>query len=108
MHHDEEAHLRILRIVDEQPDISQRQLAVRLGISLGKTNFLIKALFEKGLLKAGNFSRAENKAGYLYLLTPKGVREKLRLARAFLQRKEAEYEALRNEIHALKQEVKAP
>ena len=108
MHHDEEAHLRILRIVDEQPDISQRQLAVRLGISLGKTNFLIKALFEKGLLKAGNFSRSEHKAGYLYLLTPKGVRAKLRLARAFLQRKEAEYEALRNEIHALKQEVKAP
>ena len=107
MRHDEEAHLRILKIVGEKPDISQRQLAVRLGISLGKTNFLIKALLEKGLIKAGNFSRAEHKAGYLYLLTPKGVGAKLRLARAFLIRKEAEYEALRTEIVALKREVEA-
>lgn len=103
---DEEAHLRILKIVSEKPDISQRQLAVRLGISLGKTNFLIKALLEKGLIKAGNFRRAENKLEYLYLLTPKGVGEKLRLTRAFLIRKEAEYEALRAEILALKREIK--
>ena len=105
MRQDEEAHLRILKIVGEKPDISQRQLAVSLGISLGKTNFLIKALFDKGLIKAGNFSRAENKVGYLYLLTPKGVRAKLRLTRAFLRIKEAEYEALRTEILSLKQEV---
>lgn len=107
MRQDEEAHLRILKIVGENPDVSQRQLAVRLGISLGKTNFLIKALFDKGLIKAGNFSRAENKVGYLYLLTPKGVRAKLRLARAYLRIKEAEYEALRTEIMTLKQDVKA-
>jgi len=105
MRQDEEAHLRILKIVGENPDISQRQLASKLGISLGKTNFLIKALFDKGLIKAGNFSRAENKVGYLYLLTPKGVRAKLRLTRAFLRFREAEYEALRTEILALKQEV---
>lgn len=103
---DEEAHLRILKIVSEKPDISQRQLAVRLGISLGKTNFLVKALLEKGLIKAGNFRRAENKLEYLYLLTPKGVGEKLRLTRAYLIRKEAEYEALRAEILALKREIK--
>lgn len=103
---DEEAHLRILKIVSEKPDISQRQLAVRLGISLGKTNFLIKALLEKGLIKAGNFRRAEKKLEYLYLLTPKGVGEKLRLTCAFLIRKEAEYEALRAEILALKREIK--
>ena len=102
----EEAHLRILKIVSEEPDISQRQLAVRLGVSLGKTNFLIKALLEKGLIKAGNFRRTENKLEYLYLLTPKGVGEKLRLTRAFLIRKEAEYEALRAEILALKREIK--
>ena len=106
MRHDEEAHLRILKIVSEKPDISQRQLAVRLGVSLGKTNFLIKALLEKGLIKAGNFRRAENKVEYLYLLTPKGVGAKLRLTRAFLIRKEAEYEGLRTEILALKREVK--
>ena len=103
---DEEAHLRILKIVSEKPDISQRQLAVRLGISLGKTNFLIKALLEKGLIKAGNFRRAENKLEYLYLLTPKGVGEKVRLTHAFLIRKEAEYEVLRAEILALKREIK--
>jgi EPS-associated MarR family transcriptional regulator len=107
MRQDEEAHLRILKIVGENPDISQRQLASRLSISLGKTNFLMKALLEKGLIKAGNFSRAESKVGYLYLLTPKGVGAKLQLTRAFLIRKEAEYEALRNEILALKREVKA-
>ena len=102
----EETHLRILKIVSEKPDISQRQLAARLGISLGKTNFLIKALLEKGLIKAGNFSRAKNKLAYLYLLTPKGVGVKLRLTRAFLIRKEVEYEALRAEILDLKREIK--
>ncbi len=105
--HLEEAHLRILKIVSERPDISQRQLAVILGVSLGKTNFLIKALFEKGLIKARNFTRSDNKVGYLYKLTPKGVREKLRLTRAFLRRKEAEYEALRSEISLLKRDVDA-
>lgn len=102
----EEAHLRILKIVGKKPDISQRQLAVELGVSLGKTNFLIRSLLEKGLIKAGNFSRAKNKLEYLYLLTPKGVGEKVRLTRAFLIRKEAEYEALQAEILALKREVR--
>jgi EPS-associated MarR family transcriptional regulator len=102
----EEAHLRILKIVGEEPDISQRQLAARLGVSLGKTNFLIRSLLEKGLIKAGNFRRAEHKLEYLYLLTPKGIGEKLRLTQAFLIRKEAEYEALQAEIVALKREIK--
>ncbi len=106
MRPDEEASLHILKIFGENPKISQRRLALRLGISLGKTNFLIKALLDKGLIKIGNFRRAENKVGYLYLLTPKGVGAKLRLTRAFLTRKEAEYEALRIEILALKREVK--
>lgn len=101
----EEAHLRILKIVSGEPDISQRQLAVRLGMSLGKTNFLIKSLLEKGLIKAGNFRRAENKLKYVYLLTPKGLIEKIRLTHAYLARKEAEYEALQVEIRALKQEM---
>ncbi len=102
----EEAHLRILKIVEAEPDISQRQLAVQLGVSLGKTNFLIQSLLEKGLIKAGNFRRAENKFKYVYLLTPKGFGERVRMTRAYLARKEAEYEALRAEIQALRQEVK--
>ncbi len=102
----EEAHLRILKIVSGEPDVSQRQLAAKLGVSLGKTNFLIKALLEKGLLKAGNFRRAENKFKYVYLLTPKGFGERVRLTRAYLARKEAEYGALQSEIQALRQEVK--
>ena len=103
----EEAHLRILKIVDAEPDISQRQLAERLGVSWGKTNFLIKALLEKGLIKAGNFRRAENKFQYMYLLTPKGIGEKVRMTRAYLTRKEVEYEALQAEIQALKREMTA-
>jgi EPS-associated MarR family transcriptional regulator len=101
----EEAHLRILTIVSAEPSITQRQLAIQLGISLGKTNFLMKSLLQKGLLKAGNFRRAENKLKYVYVLTPKGFGEKVRMTRAYLVRKEAEYEALEAEIRALKQEV---
>ena len=103
----EEAHLRILKIVAAEPEISQRQLAVRLGVSLGKTNFLIRSLLEKGLLKARNFQRAKNKLQYAYLLTPKGIGAKVRLTRAYLARKETEYEALQAEIQALKREAAA-
>ena len=102
----EDAHLRILKIVTEEPDLSQRQLAERLGVSLGKTNFLIRSLLEKGLLKARNFRRAQNKLQYACLLTPKGIAAKVRLTSAYLVRKEAEYEALQAEIQALRQEVK--
>ena len=98
----EEAHLRILNIVSEQPEISQRQLAARLGVSLGKTNFLLKALLQKGLIKAGDFRRAQNKLHYMYLLTPKGIGQKVHMTRAYLARKEAEYEALKAEIQSLK------
>lgn len=101
----EEAHLRILKIVSGEPDISQRRLAERLGVSLGKTNFLVRSLLERGLIKAGNFRRSQNKLGYAYLLTPKGIGAKLRLTRIYLARKEAEYEALQAEIHALKREM---
>lgn len=102
----EEAHLRILKIFAVEPDLSQRQLAERLGVSLGKTNFLIRSLLEKGLLKARNFRRAKNKLQYAYLLTPEGIGAKVRLTRAYLARKEAEYEALQSEIQALRREVK--
>lgn len=101
----EEARLRILKIVGAEPQISQRELARRLGVSLGKTNFLIKSLLEKGLIKVGNFRRAESKLQYAYLLTPKGIGAKIRLTRDYLARKEAEYEALQIEIQSLRQEV---
>jgi EPS-associated MarR family transcriptional regulator len=101
----EQAQLRILKNLEDSPGISQRALAERLGISLGKTNYLLKALLEKGLIKVGNFRRSGSKLGYLYLLTPQGIEQKLSLTRAYLARKEAEYEALRAEIAALHVEL---
>ena len=85
-----------------EPDLSQRSLAQRLGVSLGKTNYLLKALLEKGHVKASNFRRNDNKLGYLYLLTPEGAAAKLRLTRAYLARKEAEYHALKHEIDQMR------
>ena len=101
----EQAQLRILNIVSSEPEISQRQLAERLGISLGKTNFLLKALFEKGLVKVDNFRRNGKKLAYLYLLTPEGAAAKLRLTRDYLVRKEAEYLALKSEIKNIRTEL---
>lgn len=93
-----DAHLKILNLIADAPELNQRQLAERLGISLGKTNYLIRALLDKGHIKANNFRRSDNKLAYLYLLTPEGARDKLKLTRAYLARKETEYNALRAEI----------
>lgn len=101
----EQAQWRILKLVAAEPGISQRQLAQRLGVSLGKTNYLLKALLEKGHIKAGNFRRSDNKLGYLYLLTPEGVKAKVGLTRAYLIRKEAEYLALKSEIETMRAEL---
>ena len=101
----EQAQLRILKIIETDPEISQRQLAEVLGVSLGKTNYLIKALLEKGYIKAGNFMRAENKLKYAYLLTPEGLRAKLELTRDYLARKEQEYIAMKAEIEAMRNEL---
>jgi EPS-associated MarR family transcriptional regulator len=87
----ETAQLRILQILAQEPGISQRRLAERLGVSVGKTHYLLKALLEKGLIKVDNFRRSDRKLAYLYLLTPRGIETKLRLTRAYLARKEAEY-----------------
>ena len=103
----EQAHLRILRIVEEAPQISQRQLAERLGVSLGKANYLLKALLDQGYIKAGNFLRAEDKLKYAYLLTPEGLRAKLRLTRDYLARKEQEYVAMQVEIEDMRAELAA-
>jgi len=103
----EQVHLRILRIVEEEPQISQRQLAERLGASLGKTNYLLKALLEKGYIKAGNFFRADDKLKYAYLLTPEGIRARLYLTRNYLARKEEEYVAMKAEIERMRAELAA-
>ncbi|HWP00117.1 MAG TPA: MarR family EPS-associated transcriptional regulator [Methylococcus sp.] len=103
----ETAQLRILQILAQEPGISQRRLAERLGVSVGKTHYLLKALLEKGLIKVDNFRRSDRKLAYLYLLTPRGIETKLRLTRAYFARKEAEYDALREEIAALRNELTA-
>ncbi|WP_031434417.1 MarR family EPS-associated transcriptional regulator [Methylomarinum vadi] len=97
----------ILKLVEAKPDISQRELARELGISLGKTNFCLKALMEKGLLKASNFRNNKNKLVYIYILTPKGLEEKANVTIRFLQRKVQEYEKLQLEIEQLKIEIEA-
>jgi len=101
----EAAHYRVLRLIEEQPEISQRELARALGVSLGKTHYLLKALLDKGLVKADNFRRSDNKLAYAYLLTPNGIAAKLELTRAFLRLKEDEYRAAHEEIARLRLEL---
>jgi EPS-associated MarR family transcriptional regulator len=98
----EETHLRIMRILQENPDMTQRALAVELGISVGGLNYGLNALIDKGFVKMQTFSRSKNKFGYVYLLTPKGISEKVSLTSKFLKLKQAEYEALKAEIESLK------
>lgn len=101
----DELRLRVLRALEANPDLSQRQLAAELGVSLGGVNYALKALINRGFVKADKFRKSGSKVAYLYVLTPKGVAEKASLAAAFLGRKLEEYEALRQEIEALKGEV---
>ena len=102
-----ENHLNVLRLLQDNPDINQRQMASELGISLGGLNYCLKALVEKGWVKMDNFSRSPNKLKYSYLLTPRGMKAKTRLTGHFLRRKLAEYEELKAEIEALRAEVKS-
>lgn len=96
-----EIELEILRNLDSNPDLTQRQIAEKLGVSLGKTNYLIKALLAKGLVKVNNFKRSNNKLGYMYMLTPKGIEKKTKLTILFLQRKSEEYNKLKQDIENL-------
>lgn len=99
--------LGALRLLTVRPELSQRQLAQELGLSLGKTHYVLHALLDKGLLKIENFRRSDNKRAYAYLLTPRGVAEKMRLTKSFLVRKELEFELLKTEIRSLRVEVAA-
>jgi MarR family transcriptional regulator, temperature-dependent positive regulator of motility len=101
------AQLELLRLLERHPEYTQRQLAVALGVSLGKTHYLLKALLGKGWVKAQNFQRSERKLGYLYVLTPQGVRHRLQLTQSFLVRKEREYEMLKDQIVTLRSELAA-
>ena len=101
----EERNLNALRLLQENPQMSQRELAEELGVSLGATNYCLKALVDKGWVKLENFQKNPNKLGYLYLLTPMGIAAKTMLTARFLQRKLTEYEKLKVEIEILEAEV---
>ena len=101
----EGARLAVLRLLEQRPDMSQRELSGALGLSLGRTHYVLHALLDKGLVKARNFRRSDNRLAYAYVLTPIGMREKLRLTRAFLKRKEIEFEQLRHSIALLQSEL---
>ena len=102
----DERQLNVMRLLGDKPEMSQRELAKALGISLGATNYCLKALVKKGWVKLENFQMSPNKLGYLYLLTPAGVTAKTGLTARFLKRKLVEYAALKAEIALLKNEVK--
>ena len=102
---DDATRYQLLKLIAEHPGYTQRELAAAMGVSVGKTNFCIKALISKGLVKAENFRRNHDKGAYAYLLTPKGIEDKAIVTVRFLQRKMAEYDALRAEIAALRREV---
>ncbi|WP_246065678.1 MarR family EPS-associated transcriptional regulator [Limnobacter alexandrii] len=102
----EDTYYRVMRLLEENPDLTQRELAEKLGVSVGGLNYCLKALTEKGLVKMQNFANSKNKFGYVYVLTPSGIAEKAKLTSNFLKRKMEEYEALKAEIDALTLEEK--
>ena len=101
----DDTHFWVLKLMQDNPGMTQRALATELGISLGGANYCLQALVEKGWLKMQNFSKSENKLGYAYLLTPVGIAEKSALTGRFLKRKMQEYEELKAEIEALQRDV---
>ena len=103
----DENRYKLLKLLHENPDMNQREIASALGLSLGKANFCLKALIEKGWVKLGNFSRSPNKKAYVYLLTLRGIEEKAAVTKEFLERKQKEYEDLKAEIEELQNEARA-
>ena len=101
----QDTYLKVLRLLEANPKMNQREMAAALGVSLGKTNFCLKALLDKGLLKMQNFQNSKRKLAYAYLLTPAGIAEKTSLTGRFLKRKMEEYELLKAEIASLQQET---
>ena len=101
----EDTYFRVLRMLQDNPDMTQREIAEKLGISTSGLNYCLKALIDKGWVKVHNFSQSKNKFGYIYVLTPQGIAEKALLAGRFLKRKMTEYEQLQSEIATLKVEM---
>lgn len=97
---------RVLKLLEQQPNLTQRELAEELGVSLGKTHYLVKALISIGWVKLHNFQKSNNKLGYAYLLTPTGITEKAAITARFLARKRQEYNQLQSEIVSLQEEVR--
>jgi EPS-associated MarR family transcriptional regulator len=102
----DEYRYKILKILDANPEISQRDMARELGVSLGRVNFCLKALIQVGLLKASNFRNSQNKLAYMYLLTPSGIEEKTAITARFLKIKMQEYDDLRVEIELLRRDAR--
>lgn len=100
-----DVHYKLMRLLEANPEMSQRELARELGISLGKVNYCLRALIEKGWVKASNFTNSHNKAAYMYLLTPRGIEHKATLTVQFLRAKVREYETLRAEIEQMQREA---
>ena len=101
----DETHYRLLKIIAANPQISQRELAYAMGVSLGKINYCLRAVIERGWIKAKNFTKSQNKRAYAYYLTPKGAAEKAKVTARFLKLKMDEYQDLNVQIEQLKQEV---
>jgi len=101
----EDVRFRVLRLLHDNPELSQRDLAEAVGISNGSAHYLLSALLDKGLIKLGNFTAAQDKRRYAYILTPKGIAEKAAITKRFLERKIQEYDALKAEIETLKDEL---
>lgn len=102
----EDTYFRILRLLQDDPDVTQREIAEKLGVSTSGLNYCLKALVDKGWVKVQNFGNSKNKFGYMYILTPRGLAEKATLTSRFLTRKMQEYEALREEIASLTAEYR--
>jgi len=104
--HNIEPSYKILKIIDENPEYTQRRIARELGYSLGKVNYIIAALVDKGFVKLHRFIQSKNKLGYRYILTPKGIKEKYRITKDFLKRKMKEYDLLKREIQEAERMIK--
>jgi len=100
-----EIRYRLLKLLENNPNLTQRQMAEKMGLSLGKFNYCLKELAKKGIVKIERFTTSDNKAGYVYLLTPRGINEKARITASFLKRKLDEYKEIKQEIELLQREV---
>ena len=103
--HQEDAKLRVMKIINQNPEMTSREIAQKVGISNGSAYYLLTSLIDKGFVKLSNFKKNSQKAGYLYLLTPKGIREKSFLTQDFIIRKKKEYELLKEELNELEREA---